>query len=65
MKIPKLNCKIIGLRSLKGLDGVDYMLNKSDVALDYLRTDDCLEALWLEVDINDAKVRISSGYQLR
>ncbi|CAI2361166.1 unnamed protein product [Moneuplotes crassus] len=47
---PRLNCKIIGLRSVKGMDGVDFMLNKKEVRLTYLKQDDALEALWLDAE---------------
>jgi hypothetical protein len=56
VKFPKLNCKIVGLRTVKGLDGVDFMLNKSTAKLDYLQSGDVLEALWLDLDIQSAKV---------
>ena len=47
---PRLNCKIIGLRSVKGMDGVDFMLNKKEVKLTYLHSEDALEALWLDLE---------------
>jgi hypothetical protein len=53
---PKLNCKIIGLRSVKGIDGVDFMLNKKNVKVKYLETGDALEALWLDLDWRTEKV---------
>ena len=47
-KFPKLNCKIVGLRNLNGMDGVDFMLNKANAILDYLKDKDSLEALWYD-----------------
>lgn len=54
---PKLNCKIIGLRSVKGMDGIDFMLNKKEANVNYLESGDALEALWLDLEARTAKVR--------
>lgn len=53
---PKLNCRIIGLRSVKGMDGIDFMLNKKEARVKYLETGDALEALWLDLEARSAKV---------
>lgn len=62
VKFPKLNCRIIGLRSVKGLDGVDFMLNKPAVTLEYLVSGDALEALWLDLNAHSTSVRCSFKY---
>jgi len=53
---PRLTWKIIGLRHIKGIDGIDFMLNKPHATLNFLETGDTLEALWLDVDPAASKV---------
>lgn len=47
------------MKSIPSMDGVDFLLNKKDVKLKYLKDKDSLEALWLDLENPTANVRFN------